>query len=163
MEYTSGRQDSQPSRAGEGTFSGRAMLGPVLDDGDAGKVRVNTVVFEPGGRTHWHSHADGQVLFVGGGRGLVETRDGDRHALRPGDVVWAPPGEVHWHGAALTRSSFTRRSPSAPPNGARRCRPTATRQRSARNDGRPARGARGPLRAPREHPRRDLPQLSPVR
>jgi len=100
MEYTSGRQDSQPSRAGEGTFSGRAMLGPVLDDGDAGKVRVNTVVFEPGGRTHWHSHADGQVLLVGGGRGLVETRDGDRHALHPGDVVWAPPGEVHWHGAA---------------------------------------------------------------
>jgi quercetin dioxygenase-like cupin family protein len=100
MEYTSGRQDSQPSRAGEGTFSGRAMLAPVLDDGDAGKVRVNTVVFEPGGRTHWHSHADGQVLLVGGGRGLVETRDGDRHALHPGDVVWAPPGEVHWHGAA---------------------------------------------------------------
>jgi quercetin dioxygenase-like cupin family protein len=100
MEHTRGRQDSQPSRAGEGTFSGRAMLGPVLDDGPEGKVRVNTVVFEPGGRTHWHSHAAGQVLFVGGGRGLVETRDGDRHVLHPGDVVWAPPGEVHWHGAA---------------------------------------------------------------
>ncbi len=100
MEYTSGRQDGQPSRAGEGTFSGRAMLDPLLDDGAAGKVRVNTVVFEPGGRTYWHSHADGQALFVGGGRGMVETRDGDRHVLQAGDIVWAPPGEVHWHGAA---------------------------------------------------------------
>jgi len=100
MEYTSGRQDGQPSRAGEGTFTGRAMLDPLLDDGDAGKVRVNTVIFEPGGRTYWHSHADGQALFVGGGRGMVETRDGDRHVLRAGDLVWAAPGEVHWHGAA---------------------------------------------------------------
>ncbi len=100
MEYTRGRQDGQASRAGEGTFSGRAMLDPLLDDGAAGKVRVNTVIFEPGARTYWHSHADGQALFVGGGRGMVETGDGKRHVLHAGDIVWAPPGEVHWHGAA---------------------------------------------------------------
>jgi quercetin dioxygenase-like cupin family protein len=100
MEYTRGRQDGQASRAGGGTFSGRAMLDPLLDDGAAGKVRVNTVIFEPGARTYWHSHADGQALFVGGGRGMVETRGGERHVLHAGDIVWAPPGEVHWHGAA---------------------------------------------------------------
>lgn len=101
MEYAKGRQDGQPSRTGdEGTFSGRAMLDPLLDDGTVGKVRVNSVIFEPGGRTHWHSHTDGQVLLVGSGCGVVENRDGDRHVLRPGDLVWAPPGEEHWHGAA---------------------------------------------------------------
>lgn len=101
MEYVHGRKDGQPSRSGdEGTFSGRAMLDPVLDDGAAAKVRVNSVMFEPGGRTYWHSHADGQVLIVASGRGMVENRDGDRHALQAGDVVWAPPGEQHWHGAA---------------------------------------------------------------
>lgn len=101
MEYVQGRKGDQPSRAGdEGTFSGRAMLDPVLDDGAAAKVRVNSVVFEPGGRTYWHSHADGQMLIIGSGRGMVENRDGDRHVLHAGDLVWAPPGEEHWHGAA---------------------------------------------------------------
>jgi quercetin dioxygenase-like cupin family protein len=101
VEYVRGRKDGQPSRAGdEGTFSGQAMLDPVLDDGAAARVRVNSVLFEPGGRTYWHSHADGQVLIVASGRGMVENRDGDRHVLHAGDVVWAPPGEQHWHGAA---------------------------------------------------------------
>jgi quercetin dioxygenase-like cupin family protein len=98
MEYAHGRQDDQPSPGAAGTFSGRALLNPLLDE--EGTVRVNSVVFEPGGRTFWHSHAAGQVLLVGSGRGMVENRDGDRHILHPGDVVWAPPGEVHWHGAA---------------------------------------------------------------
>jgi quercetin dioxygenase-like cupin family protein len=100
MEYAKGRMEGQPSRMAEGTFTGRAMLDPLLDDGAAAQVRVNSVVFEPGGRTHWHSHADGQVLLVASGRGMVENRDGDRHVLAPGDLVWAPPGEEHWHGAA---------------------------------------------------------------
>jgi quercetin dioxygenase-like cupin family protein len=101
MEYVRGRQDGQPSRPGDaGTFTGRAMLDPLLDDGAKGEIRVNSVVFEPGGRTFWHWHPGGQVLLIGSGRGMVENRDGDRHVLHPGDVVWSPPGEEHWHGAA---------------------------------------------------------------
>lgn len=101
MEHTRGRQDGKPSRQGTGTFTGRAMLDPLVgvDDGKR-EVRVNSVVFEPGGRTYWHSHADGQLLLVASGRGAIETRDGDRKDLAPGDTVWAPPGEEHWHGAA---------------------------------------------------------------
>lgn len=101
MEHVRGRQDGQPSRQGTGTFSGRVVLDPLVgvDDGKR-EVRANTVVFEPGGRTYWHSHDDGQLLLVASGRGAVETRDGDRKDLRPGDTVWAPPGEEHWHGAA---------------------------------------------------------------
>ena len=103
MEHVRGRQDGQPTRGGDpDTFSGRVMMDGLLadGDGDAASVRVNSVVFEPGGRTFWHSHADGQVLIVGTGSGMIETRDGDRHALHPGDIVWAAPGEEHWHGAA---------------------------------------------------------------
>jgi quercetin dioxygenase-like cupin family protein len=103
MKHAHGREDGkQPSPGDPGTFTGQAMLDVALADGagDTSVVRVNNVSFEPGGRTYWHSHANGQVLLVGSGRGMVETRDGDRHALHPGDVVWAPPGEVHWHGAA---------------------------------------------------------------
>ena len=99
MEIEHGRKGT-PSQVGDaGTFSGRAMLDPLLEDAN-GEVRINSVMFSPGGRTFWHSHAGGQVLIVGSGHGMVETRDGHRERLNPGDVVWAPPGEVHWHGAA---------------------------------------------------------------
>jgi quercetin dioxygenase-like cupin family protein len=97
MQYVRGRKDGQPSGQGTGTFTGRAMFDPVLDEPGA---RVNSVLFEPGARTYWHSHVGGQVLMATTGRGMVETRDGDLVVLRAGDVVWAPPGEVHWHGAA---------------------------------------------------------------
>jgi quercetin dioxygenase-like cupin family protein len=99
MEIEHGRMGT-PSRAGdEGTFSGKAMLDPLLEDGN-GDVRVYSVMFQPGGRTFWHSHVNGQVLIVGSGHGMVENKDGHKELLNPGDVVWAPPGEVHWHGAA---------------------------------------------------------------
>lgn len=97
MEYVRGRKDGQPSAQGAGTFTGRAMLDPVLAEPG---IRVNSVLFEPGARTYWHSHAGGQVLLASAGRGVVETRDGDRAVLQAGYAVWAPPGEVHWHGAA---------------------------------------------------------------
>ncbi|TVY99968.1 cupin domain-containing protein [Trebonia kvetii] len=76
------------------------MQDALLDDGDRGQVRVYSVVFEPGARTYWHSHAAGQTLLIASGRGMVQNRDGDRRIVGAGDVVWAPPGEVHWHGAA---------------------------------------------------------------
>ncbi|HEX4087677.1 MAG TPA: cupin domain-containing protein [Trebonia sp.] len=99
MEIEHGRKGTPSQAGGAGTFSGQAMLDPLLEDG-RGEVRVNSVMFAPGGRTFWHSHAGGQVLLVASGHGLVETKDGERARLNPGDVVWAPPGEVHWHGAA---------------------------------------------------------------
>ncbi len=97
MEYVRGRKDGQPSAEGAGTFTGRAMLDPVLAEPG---IKVNSVFFEPGARTYWHSHAGGQLLMASAGRGVVETRDGDRAVLEAGDSAWAPPGEVHWHGAA---------------------------------------------------------------
>lgn len=101
MEHARGRRDGQPTRQGTGTFTGRAMLDPLLESDD-GKhlVRVNSVVFEPGARTYWHSHDDGQLLLVNSGRGMVQDRAGHQHELLPGDTVWAAPGEEHWHGAA---------------------------------------------------------------
>lgn len=99
MEIARGRADGEPSRQGTGTFTGRVLLDPVLT---AGNARINSVLFEPGGRTYWHSHDEGQVLLVGHGRGMVATRDGQQHELTAGDTVYASPGEVHWHGAAPT-------------------------------------------------------------
>ncbi len=101
MEYERGRKEGVPSNVGpKPTFTGNAMQDALLDDGDKGQVRVYSVVFEPGARTYWHSHAAGQTLLIASGRGMVQNRDGDRRIVGAGNVVWAPPGEVHWHGAA---------------------------------------------------------------
>ena len=60
MEYERGRKDGVPSNVGpKPTFTGNAMQDALLDDGDKGQVRVYSVIFEPGARTFWHSHAAG--------------------------------------------------------------------------------------------------------
>jgi quercetin dioxygenase-like cupin family protein len=101
MEYARGRKQGAPSAAAAGaTFTGRVLRDPLLDDGDKGEISVGAVIFEPGARTYWHSHAAGQTLLIVSGRGAVQTRAGDSRVVGPGDVVWAPPGEEHWHGAA---------------------------------------------------------------
>jgi quercetin dioxygenase-like cupin family protein len=97
MEHVKGRPAGESSREGTGTFTGRVLVDPVLA---AGNARILSVMFEPGGRTHWHSHDDGQVLQVAHGHGMVATRDGEAVPLTAGDTVYAPAGEEHWHGAA---------------------------------------------------------------
>jgi quercetin dioxygenase-like cupin family protein len=63
-------------------------------------MRVITVHFSDGARTHWHAHAGGQVLHVIEGDGRVQSWGGEVHSIGPGDTVSAEPGEKHWHGAA---------------------------------------------------------------
>jgi len=57
------------------------------------------VLFEPGARTFWHSHPDGQLLYVASGAGRVGAADGAVLEITMGDTVYASPGERHWHGA----------------------------------------------------------------
>ena len=58
------------------------------------------VSFPAGVRTDWHSHPDGQILYIVEGRGRVGTRDGEVVQVAAGDLVYAPPDEQHWHGAS---------------------------------------------------------------
>jgi quercetin dioxygenase-like cupin family protein len=62
----------------------------------------NSVTFEPGARTAWHTHPLGQTLIVTAGCGRAQREGGPIEEIRPGDVVWFAPGEKHWHGAAPT-------------------------------------------------------------
>ncbi len=59
-----------------------------------------TVAFEPGARTHWHTHPLGQILVVTAGTGRAQHWGGPVQEIRPGDVVQIPPGMKHWHGAS---------------------------------------------------------------
>jgi quercetin dioxygenase-like cupin family protein len=63
-------------------------------------MRVLSVSFSDGARTHWHAHAGGQVLHVIAGEGRVQSWGREVESIGPGDTVSAEPGEKHWHGAA---------------------------------------------------------------
>jgi quercetin dioxygenase-like cupin family protein len=79
------------------TFTGEVFSDVVLPASEG--VRVQTVTFTPGARTHWHTHERGQLLFVVSGGGHIRVRGQDAQPLRAGDTVWIPPDEEHWHGA----------------------------------------------------------------
>jgi quercetin dioxygenase-like cupin family protein len=82
-----------------GTLTPRKML---LDNLlDAPGIRVGAAVFQPGTRTGWHFHTEGQLFLVEHGRGIVVSRDAASIATA-GDLIYSPPGEEHWHGADPT-------------------------------------------------------------
>ena len=97
MEYTPAR-DVRWVEASEDHFTGTVFFGPLSVAPDR-SLNALGVLFEPGARSDWHSHPDGQVLYVVSGAGKVQTRDGKTARVSGGDVVYAPAGEEHWHGA----------------------------------------------------------------
>jgi quercetin dioxygenase-like cupin family protein len=95
------RSGSQPSRPGPAEyFTGAVRIDPLFQAAATARTNGNSVTFEPGARTAWHTHPLGQILIVTAGAGLTQCWGGPIEPIRPGDVVWIPPGEKHWHGAA---------------------------------------------------------------
>ena len=89
----------QARRGPEEWFTGTVWLdaSPAGESPDAGVFRVS---FEPGARTNWHTHPEGQILHVVTGRGRAQREGGEVTEIGAGDVVYFAPGEKHWHGAA---------------------------------------------------------------
>ncbi len=95
------RAGSRPSQVGsQDWFTGRVRMDPLIGPEEPARPGVTSVTFEPGARTHWHTHPLGQTLIVTAGLGWVAREGGPREEVRPGDVVWFAPGERHWHGAS---------------------------------------------------------------
>lgn len=98
MKINRGREAGIPSEERGPTFTGTVWADPVLRA--APGVIVNTVMFPPGARTHWHTHETGQILIITHGRGFAVNAAGEGGEILPGDVVWFDAGERHWHGGA---------------------------------------------------------------
>jgi quercetin dioxygenase-like cupin family protein len=92
---------ARPSRrAPSDYFTGVIWMDPIVTTEAPARLVSNRVSFEPGARTHWHTHPLGQTLYVLSGVGRVQSEGGPLREIRAGDTVWIPPGEKHWHGAA---------------------------------------------------------------
>src|SRR5438132_3363244 len=84
-------------------FTGSVHIDAVAIPSDASRVNASSVHFSPGARTAWHTHPNGQTIYVTEGAGLCQRRGGPVEMIRPGDRVFFEPGEEHWHGATPNR------------------------------------------------------------
>jgi quercetin dioxygenase-like cupin family protein len=66
---------------------------------DAEGLRISRRSFEPGARTAWHRHIDGQLLFVEQGRARIQRRGEAMHEIGMGESDYTAPNIDHWHGA----------------------------------------------------------------
>jgi quercetin dioxygenase-like cupin family protein len=81
-------------------FTGAVYLDQVAAPEGSSRVSASSVHFTPGARTAWHTHPNGQTIFVTEGVGHAQRRGGPIEVIRPGDRVFFEPGEEHWHGAS---------------------------------------------------------------
>jgi quercetin dioxygenase-like cupin family protein len=84
-------------------FTGAVYIDAVATASDRSRLQVSSVHFTPGARTAWHTHPNGQTIYVTEGIGLAQRRGSPIEFIRPGDRVFFEPGEDHWHGAAPDR------------------------------------------------------------
>jgi quercetin dioxygenase-like cupin family protein len=84
-------------------FTGSVYIDAVAAPAEGTRLSASSVHFTPGARTHWHTHPNGQTIWVTEGIGLCQRRGGPIEVIRPGDRVFFAPGEDHWHGAPATR------------------------------------------------------------
>ena len=101
MQITRNQVESSPGPSE--WFTGSVYIDAVAVPSGASRVSASSVHFAPGARTAWHTHPNGQTIFVLEGIGLAQRRGGPIELIRPGDRVFFEPGEEHWHGAARNR------------------------------------------------------------
>ena len=97
------RAGSQPSRKGpEQFFTGAVRIDSPFQGEAPARVGGAVVTFEPGARTHWHTHPLGQTLIVTAGVGWTQCEGDPKVEIRAGDIIWCPCQRRHWHGATPT-------------------------------------------------------------
>ncbi len=84
-------------------FTGTVYIDAISTPSNATRLNASNVHFTPGARTAWHTHPNGQTIYVTEGIGRCQRRGGSVEEIRPGDTVLFEPEEHHWHGASPDR------------------------------------------------------------
>jgi quercetin dioxygenase-like cupin family protein len=101
MQITRNSLDSTPGPAD--WFTGTVFIDAVAAPAGTSRTASTSVHFTPGARTAWHTHPNGQTIFVTEGIGLCQREGGPIEVIKPGDRVFFEAGENHWHGAGPRR------------------------------------------------------------
>jgi quercetin dioxygenase-like cupin family protein len=101
MEITRNSLETAPGPSD--WFTGNVYLDMVAAPSGQSRVQAASVHFTPGARTAWHTHPNGQTIYVTEGIGLAQRRGGPIEVIRPGDRVFFEAREEHWHGASPKR------------------------------------------------------------
>jgi quercetin dioxygenase-like cupin family protein len=88
------------NQAPAANFTGVVYVATLVKDDPTFNCASSNVTFTPGARSHWHTHAAGQILLVTDGLGYYQEKGQPIRLLRKGEVVQAHPGVEHWHGAS---------------------------------------------------------------
>lgn len=83
-----------------GKFVGKVYYEVIATEGS----QVSNVTFEPGARTNWHMHPDGQILLITEGVGYYQEKGKPIQIIRKGDIVKIAPKVWHWHGASAHKA-----------------------------------------------------------
>ncbi|WP_300434378.1 carboxymuconolactone decarboxylase family protein [Christiangramia sp.] len=81
-------------------FTGTAWLNFLVTADEVNRNAAGVVTFEPGARTYWHQHPNGQIILALSGVGYYQEKGGSKRILKKGDVVKCPADIPHWHGAS---------------------------------------------------------------
>ena len=101
MQITRNSLDTSPGPSD--WFTGSVYIDAIAAPSEESRLGAASVHFTPGARTAWHTHPNGQTIWVTEGVGLCQREGGPVEVIRPGDRVFFEPGENHWHGAASMR------------------------------------------------------------
>jgi quercetin dioxygenase-like cupin family protein len=99
-------------------FKGTAWVNILLPKDETGTYSIGNVVFEPGCRNNWHTHAAGQTLIVIDGSGWYQEKGKPATSITKGDVIVISSNLEHWDGAtkdeSLTHLAITNNSKEGP-------------------------------------------------
>src|SRR5690242_13521472 len=90
-------------RGDEEHFTGNVWLNELLNSlpvqsglREPSGLKIYLVFFEPEARTAWHTHPEGQILYVVAGNGRAKSVDSSskqeqQYEIRPGDIISFAP------------------------------------------------------------------------
>ena len=96
MQITRNATETAPGPAD--WFTGSVLIDAVAAPGEGSRISASAVRFTPGARTAWHTHPNGQTIYVTEGVGRCQRRGG--------------PVEVTASSSSPERSTGTGRRPT---------------------------------------------------
>src|SRR2546423_15140089 len=76
-------------------FTGAVFVDAVAAPSEGSGLSASSVHFTPGARTAWHTHPNGQTIYVTKGHGFPQSRRGQAPVDRPGVHRVFRPCEDH--------------------------------------------------------------------